>query len=99
MTDSVKKIFMLLIIVVICIVVGAFTINILVPNALTSTVNAVEDTIFSATGMSIDLNGDAQAGTSVDQSGKVRTDGQKDNQNNAYEHANEVEGFGVEGKD
>lgn len=98
MTDTVKKIFMILIVVVICIVIGAFTINILVPNALTSTVNAVEDTIFSATGMSIDLNGDAQAGESVNQDGTVRTDGQKENANNAYEHANEVEGFGVEGK-
>lgn len=98
MTDTVKKIFMILIVVVICIVIGAFTINILVPNALTSTVNAVEDTLYSATGMSIDLNGDANAGQSVEQDGKVRTDGQRENQNNAYEHANEVEGFGVEGK-
>lgn len=98
MTDTVKKIFMILIVVVICIVIGAFTINILVPNALTSTVNAVEDTLYSATGMSIDLNGDSNAGKSVDQNGTVRTDGQKENQNNAYEHANEVEGFGVEGK-
>lgn len=97
MTDTVKKIFMILIVVVICIVIGAFTINILVPNALTSTVNAVEDTLFSATGLSVDLNGDGAGGTRVDQNGEVRKTGQRENDNNKYEHANEVDGFGVDG--
>lgn len=97
MSETVRKIFTILIVVVICIVIGAFVINILVPNALTSTVNAVEDTLYSATGMRLDLNGDSKAGESVDQEGKVRTDGQRANQNNQYEQANKVEGFNVEG--
>lgn len=94
MTDTVKKIFMVLIVVVICIVVGAFAINILVPNALTGVVNAVEDTIYSATGLRIDMNGDGTAGQSVAADGTVRNTGQTaQNQNNGAETAGKVEGF------
>lgn len=95
MSDSVKKIFTVIIVVVVCIVIGAFVINILVPNALTQTVNIVEDTMYSATGMRVDFNGDGQAGTSVDKDGKVRNTGMAENEDNKYENANEVEGFNI----
>lgn len=97
MSDSVKKIFTIIIVVVVCIVIGAFVINILVPNALTQTVNVVEDTMYSATGIRLDLNGDGVAGTSIDKDGNVRDDNLAQNQNGAYENANQVEGFNVNG--
>jgi hypothetical protein len=102
MSDTVKKLFTVLIVVVICIVVGAFAINILVPNALTGVTNAVEDTIYSATGIGLDLNGDGTAGsnTTVKANGTVRNTGKAaDNANNASEKAGKVEGFtGSSGK-
>lgn len=97
MSDSVKKIFTIIIVVVVCIVIGAFVINILVPNALTQTVNVVEDTMYSATGIALDLNGDGQAGKSLDKNGNARDDNLAENKNGVYENANHVEGFNVEG--
>ena len=60
---SVKKIFMTLIIVVACVILGAFILNILLPNVTTALVNTVENMIASATGLSMDFNGDQTAGT------------------------------------
>lgn len=58
---SVRKIFIVLITIVICVILGAFVLNVLMPNAVTGIVNAVESTLFNATGMSIDFNGDGVA--------------------------------------
>ena len=58
----VKKIFIILITIVALIIVGALVLNILLPNASKQLVNAVEDTIFKATGMSFDFNGDGDPG-------------------------------------
>ena len=59
---SVKKIFITLIVVVACVMLGALLLNVLMPNVTRSVVNAIEDTIFSATGMQFDFNGDATVG-------------------------------------
>lgn len=59
---SVGKIFKVLIIIVACVIVGAVVLNVLLPNATTSLVNAVEAQIFNATGMSFDFNGDGNNG-------------------------------------
>lgn len=95
MADTVKKIFTVLAVVVICIVVAAFAINILVPNALTGVVNAVEDTLYSATGLSIDLNGDGSGGVTITSGEKnVRSTGTAaSNTDNSMEKKGKVTGF------
>lgn len=55
---SVQKIFTTLIIIVACVAIGALVLNVLLPNVATTLVNAVEQMIFSATGLSFDFNGD-----------------------------------------
>lgn len=59
---SVKKIFVTLIVVVACVIIGALVLNILLPNTATALVDAVEDQIYNATGMSFDLNGNGAKG-------------------------------------
>ena len=59
---KVSKIFVILITVVVCVIVGAFVINILMPNSVTSLVDTVENQIQHATGISLDLNGNGTAG-------------------------------------
>lgn len=55
---SVAKIFKVLIIVVACVIIGALVLNVLLPNTTKSLVNAVENQVFNATGLSFDFNGD-----------------------------------------
>lgn len=62
---DVKKIFLLLIGVVACVVIGALVLNVLLPNATKSMVNAVEGQIYNASGMSFDFNGDGVVGSSA----------------------------------
>ena len=57
-----KKIFVMLIAIVGIIIVGAFLLNTLLPNVVKSVVNAVEDSIYKATKMSFDFNGDNDFG-------------------------------------
>lgn len=59
---GVRKIFIILITIVACVVLGAFVLNILMPNTTTALVNSVESMIFNATGMTFDFNGDGTAG-------------------------------------
>lgn len=59
---KVSKIFVILITVVVCVIVGAFVINILMPNTVTSVVDTVENQIQHATGIALDLNGNGTAG-------------------------------------
>lgn len=56
---SVKKIFITLIIIVACVIIGALVLNKLVPNATTALVDAVEGQIYNATGMTFDFNGNS----------------------------------------
>ena len=66
---GVRKIFTILVTIVICVILGAFAINTLMPNAVKSVVNATEDMIFNATGLSFDLNGDSEAGNATNRGG------------------------------
>lgn len=60
---SVKKIFIILITIVACVVLGAFVLNILMPNAATTLVDAAEDQIWKATGLSFDFNSNGEGGS------------------------------------
>lgn len=62
---SVAKIFKVLIVIVACVIIGAIVLNVLLPNATTALVNAVEGQIYNATGMSFDFNGDKTTGQSA----------------------------------
>ena len=59
---SVSKIFKVLIVIVACVIIGALVLNVFLPNTVTALSNAVEGSIYNATGMSFDLNGDGTAG-------------------------------------
>lgn len=72
MSGTVKKIFMVLIIMVACVMIGALVLNVLMPNAATSVVDGLEQMIYNATGMKFDWNGNGSAltaGGSVDITG------------------------------
>ena len=60
---DVKKIFITLIIVVACVMIGALILNTLMPNVTKSLVNSVEQMVFNATGMQFDWNGDGTGGS------------------------------------
>lgn len=57
MSGSVKKIFTVLIVMVACVVVGALVLNVLLPNVSSTLVDALEQMVFNATGMSFNWNG------------------------------------------
>lgn len=65
---SVKKIFITLIVIVACVIVGALVLNVLMPNATTAIVDAVEAQIHNATGMEFDFNGNGTTGSGGGQS-------------------------------
>lgn len=85
---NVKKIFMTLIIIVVCVILGAFIINTLLPNVATTLVNATEDQIFKATGLSFDFNNDSHGG----QNGNAYTGEQAENEQIA--NGGTVDGWG-----
>ena len=94
---SVSKIFKILIVIVACVIVGALILNVFLPNVVTSLSNAVEGSIFNATGMSFDLNGDGTGGratgTSI-QTGTVDGAGATTNTANGNEDiTGNVQGF------
>lgn len=74
---DVKKIFIILITIVACVVLGAFVLNILMPNVVETTIDAVEDQIFKATALSFDFNKNDHSG-SVNSSYAGETDGGQD---------------------
>lgn len=59
---SVKKIFVTLIIIVACVMLGALVLNVLFPNVAKTVVNATEDMLYNATGMKFDFNNDGVVG-------------------------------------
>lgn len=59
---DVKKIFLTLIGIVACVILGAFLLNTLLPNVTAQLINAVEDAVYKATHMSFDFNGDNNYG-------------------------------------
>lgn len=62
MSSTVKNVFKVLVVAVVMLIVGAFLINILAPNAVNQVSNAVEQQIWKATGISLDINGDGYTG-------------------------------------
>jgi hypothetical protein len=63
---GVRKIFVVLVTIVACVIIGALVLNVLLPNVTTGIINAAEDMIFNATGMSFDFNGDSDGGEATD---------------------------------
>ena len=64
MGDTVKKIIVVLITIVVCVVIGAIVINIVAPNAAQAVIGGVESGIHAATGIEIDLdNNNSKAAT------------------------------------
>lgn len=84
---GVSKIFKVLIVMVVCMLLGAFILNIILPNFVTTAVNATEDSVFKATGMSFDWNKDGDKGSSSPSS----YDG--DNEGKSDQTTGGVEGF------
>lgn len=87
---KVQNIFKLLVTVVACIVLGAMVLNIFLPNVVTQLSGVVEDSIFKATGMAFDFNGDGQVGSS---NANNTYDDTTQGGNYSDEFADEVEGF------
>lgn len=93
---SVSKIFKILIVIVACVIIGALVLNVFLPNVVTSLSNAVEGSIYNATGMSFDLNGDGTAGSSTGGTLKTGVDnaGAGTNTTSGKENiAGDVQGF------
>ena len=86
---SVKKIFMTLVVIVMCIILGAFLINILLPNVTAQVIDSAEDSIYKATGMSFDFNSDSNKG---DNKKDYSSTGQADD-NMKDDGSKSVEGF------
>lgn len=84
-----KKIFIVLITIVACVLIGALVLNILLPNTATALVNSTEDMIYRATGMSFDFNGDNNAGSSTGTYGDMN----KDDTGTSTDSDGTVEGF------
>lgn len=89
---NVKKIFMTLIVVVACVMIGALVLNVLLPNAATTLVDSVEGMIFNATGMSFDFNGNGSGG-SANKSGTYSGNEKDDTGTNDKTAGDQVEGF------
>ena len=62
---DVKKIFTILITIVACVIIGAFLLNIVMPNAINGVTTSIENMIFKATKLQLDLNGDGTKGNNV----------------------------------
>ena len=90
---SVKKIFILLITIVACVIIGALVLNVLLPNTMTSLVDATEDTIYSATKIKLNLNGNSHVGGNTSSS-TTYNGSSRDNTNAAGSSGN---GVGVNG--
>ena len=59
---DVKKIFTILITIVACVIIGAFLLNVVLPNATNGVVQSVENMIYRATGLQISIGGRATSG-------------------------------------
>lgn len=63
MSGTVKKVFMTLVTIVACVIIGALVLNTLLPNVATSMVDATENMLYKATGISMDWNGNGKFGS------------------------------------
>lgn len=88
-----KKVFITLITIVALVVVGAFVLNVIMPNTVTTMVNTVEGMIYNTTGLSMDFNGDNIYGSQLDS--QVNNAGASDEDSAAQSDDGEfVSGFG-----
>lgn len=60
---NVKKIFITLITIVALVVVGALVLNVILPNTATAIVDTLEDQVYNATKIDLDLNGNDNKGS------------------------------------
>ena len=90
MSGSVKKIFTVLIVAVGCVLVGAFILNTLLPNTAKVMVDSIENLIFKATGISLDINNNGVAGSNTMPSSGDKTVEDEMNDGNS---GNVIEGF------
>jgi predicted PurR-regulated permease PerM len=90
---KVSKIFVVLITVVVCVIIGAFVINILMPNTVTSVVDTVENQIQHATGISLDLNGNGVAGASGNNIANMKSSNEDKSNSNSTSSSKTVDGF------
>lgn len=86
---GVKKIFILLITIVACVSIGAFVLNILLPNVTETLVDATEKMVYNATGMDFDWNGNGKSGGTHG----TTFDGDLDETNDPAQAGGNVDGF------
>jgi hypothetical protein len=86
---SVKKIFLTLVVIVMCIILGAFLINVLLPNVTAQVIDSAEDSIYKETGMAFDFNSDGNKGDSK----KDYSSNGKADDNMVDDGSKSVEGF------
>ncbi len=84
---NVKGIFKVLVVIVACVIIGAFVLNILLPNVTTSMVNTLEDMVHNATGLEFDWNGDGIVGGDAASTTPIQ------NTNDPTRTGGQVEGF------
>ena len=87
---GVGKIFKVLIIIVVCVIIGAMVINVIVPNAVSGLIDATEGMMYKASGISFDFNGNGTAGS--DSSGSSDFTGSS-TAGDAADELGTVEGF------
>lgn len=57
MSDTVKNIIVVLVVMVVCVMVGAIIINVVAPNAMRVVVGGIEAGVKNATGVEVNLDG------------------------------------------
>lgn len=92
---SVKKIFITLITIVVCVILGAFVINTLMPNVVDTIIDAAEGQIFRATGLGFDFNANGTGGVETGKANEGLT-GQNTDDTVTGQVKQNVEGFGVQ---
>ena len=90
---GVRKIFVVLVTIVACVILGAFVLNVLLPNVTSSLINATEGMIFNATGMSFDFNNDGTGGRNQNISGSADVTNAGQSDTGAAENGAGVTGF------
>ena len=78
-----KKVFITLCTIVLCLMIGGFVLNTLAPNIMDQGIMAVEDSIFNATGFSFDLDGNGRAGAASQGTYNASTNGNAADDNSA----------------
>lgn len=64
MSDTVRNIITVLVVMVICVLVGAIIINVVAPRATQAVIGGVESGIHAATGIEVDLDGGGSVASS-----------------------------------